>query len=124
MPMFSLLLTAAVACGCAVALTASGPDAPGQARIDIVRGETTAVTALFDGATAETLTYRLEVVREGSGGRSHSTQGGAFDSAPGRADTLSTVRVSTVPGDHFEARLTVQRGDVTVSEDYIEETVR
>ena len=119
-----LLLATAVACGCATIGSDGTPGGPGQARLDIDRGETTSVRALFDGVSTEALTYRLEVFREGPAGRSQSTQGGAFESAAGRTDTLSTVQVSATPGDRFEARLTVQREGVTVSETHIEETVR
>ncbi len=108
---------------------ASGPASgglasDGQARIAVERGDTYSVSALFDGDASEALTYRLEVIREGTAGRSRSAQGGAFESAAGRTDTLSTVRVSAAPGDRFEAHLLVSRGDVTISETRVDETVQ
>ncbi len=106
------------------AAPASAPTLDGQARIAIERGESYHVSALFDGGGAEALTYRLEIVRVGAAGRSRSMQGGAFESAPGRTDTLSTVQVSAAPGDRFEARLTVSRGDAVVSETHVDETVQ
>jgi hypothetical protein len=123
----SLLALAALASGClAVRSAPAPPGAPGpegQARIAIDRGEAYLVRALFDGAADESLTYRLEVVREGPAGRSQSAQGGAFESAPSRTDTLSMLRVSATSGDHFRARLVVSRGNDPVSESVVEETV-
>ncbi len=119
-----LLLAAAVTAGCMAAAPASTPASDGQARIAIDRGDTYRVSALFDGDAAEALTYRLEVVREGAAGRSTSAQGGAFEAAAGRTDTLSTVQVSAAQGDRFEAHLVVRRGDTVVSETHIQETVR
>ena len=119
-----LLALAALACGCVAATVTrtGGPD--GQARIEVDRGETYVVRALFDGVATEALTYRLEALREGAAGRSQSSQGGAFEAAAGRADTLSTLRVSALPGDHFHARLVVSRDGEPVSESVVEETVR
>lgn len=119
-----LLLAAVVAGGCMAVAPAGAPASEGQARITVERGDTYSVSALFDGDASEALTYRLEVVREGTAGRSKSAQGGAFESAAGRTDTLSTVRVSAGPGDRFEAHLVVSRGDIVVSETHIEETVQ
>ena len=122
--MYPLLLAAVVACGCAAVAPGVPPAATdGDARIDVERGDPIIVRALFDGASAGDLTYRLEVLREGTAGRSQSSQGGTFSTAAGRTDTLSTVQVSAGPGDRLEARLVVQRGDVTVSETRFEETV-
>ena len=123
MTLSSLLLAAAVACGCAAGAPGAAPPR-GQARISIERGEVFLVRALFDGASADSLSYRLEVIREGVAGRSKSVQGGTFVSAAGRTDTLSTVRVSAAPGDRFEARLVVLQGAETIGESVVEESVR
>ena len=122
--MTQLLLFLAAIAGCAAVAPTPPRASDGQARLAIERGETYAVSALFDGAAAGELTYRLEVVRVGAAGRSQSSQGGAFEAAAGRTDTLSTVRVSAAPGDRFEARLVVRRGDEVVDEAHVEETVR
>ena len=122
----TLLIFAALAAsgGLAAAPAAEAPAAPGgQARIDVDRGETYLVRALFDGAADEALAYRLVVVREGAGGRSSTSQGGAFRSAAGRVDTLSSVRVSAAPGDTFRVTLVVTRGAEPVSETSLDETV-
>ena len=124
MPATSLSIAALVAFGCLAGVPAA-PAAPGgQARIDLDRGEVYVVHGLFDGAADDALRYRLDVVREGRAGRSISSQSGAFRSAAGQTDTLSSVRVSAAPGDTFRATLVVTRGETTVSETSVEETVR
>lgn len=121
----TLFLLAALVASGGLAAAAAAPVGPsGQARIDVDRGETYFVRALFNGATDEALAYRLVVVREGAGGRSSTSQGGAFRSAAGRVDTLSSVRVSAAPGDTFRATLVVTRGAEPVSETSVDETVR
>ncbi len=124
MNVFLPLFTVAAAFGCASTDSAFRNTTSGEARIEIERGSTTVVRALFDGASSEALTYRLEVVREGTAGRSQSAQGGEFESAADRTDTLSTVRVSAVTGDRFKARLVVRRGDDAISETRLDETVQ
>ncbi|HEX8299445.1 MAG TPA: curli-like amyloid fiber formation chaperone CsgH [Rubricoccaceae bacterium] len=125
MTLSSLLLAAAVAGGCvAVAPDSSPRSSGGEARIQIDRGDVFLVRALFDGTSTDSLSYRLEVLRDGAAGRSQSAQGGAFESAPGRTDTLSTVRINTAPGDRFEARLVVSRGAEIVSESVVQEAVQ
>lgn len=114
-------IAALVAAGCLAGVPA---DPSGQARIGLDRGEVYVVQALFDGASDDALHYRLDVVREGRSGRSSSSQGGAFRSVAGQTDTLSSVRVSAAPGDTFRATLVVTRGETTVSETSVEETVR
>ena len=120
-----LLLATVVTYGCIAVTPAESPTPPaGEARIDLERGDTYTVRALFDGAATDSLTYRLNVVRTGTAGRSQSAQSGAFEAAAGRTDTLSTVRISAVQGDRVEIRLLVQRGEETLSEAVVEETVR
>ena len=117
-----LALASAVACGCIATAPAAAPE--GSARIGIERGDVYLVHALFDGAADGALTYQLEVPRTGPAGSSQSAQSGLFESAEGRPDTLSTVQVSAVAGDRFEARLVVSRDGKTVSEAVVGETVR
>ena len=124
MAAISLSIAALVAAGCLIGVPAIPAGPSGQARIGLDRGEVYVVHALFDGASDDALRYRLDVVREGRSGRSSSLQSGAFQSAAGQTDTLSSVRVSAAPGDTFRATLVVTRGETTVSETSVEETVR
>ena len=120
-------LSSIVLAASALAATLPGSGLPGpsgEARIAVDRGDAYDVRALFDGTATEALQYRLEVVREGTAGRSSSTQGGAFETAAGRTDTLSTVRVSAAPGDTFRAHLVVTRDGVTVGEATVVEVVQ
>jgi hypothetical protein len=64
----------------------------------------------------DTLTYALDVRRTGEAGTSQSTQSGRFETAPGRTDTLSTVRINVQPGDRAELHLTIRRGEALVDE--------
>ena len=124
MPTASLFLAGCVACSLLAAFAPSTSSPGGDARLDIDRGETYLIQALFDGETSEALTYRLAVVREGAAGRSSSSQSGAFESEAQKTSVLSTARVNVAPGDRFTATLTVMRGDEVVSEANVEETVR
>jgi|GEM_PF-3290141 len=64
-----------------------------------------------DGASEEVLDYTLEVLRDGTGGVSTTTQTGSFSRTPAQVDTLSRSRVSVGEGDQVEVTLTVCRED-------------
>ncbi len=81
------------------------------------------LTAQFEGPVAETLSYRLTVVRVGRAGRTQSAQSGSFSVSPGERQTLSTMQVNAGPGDRIEAELTVSREGGLVARDRFEETV-
>lgn len=91
----------------AFGFAASGED---PARIEVERdGDTLLMRGIFEAADppdAE-LSYTLDVTKRGASGTSTTRQGGTFTPAPGRADTLSTVRLGVQPGDTVEARLDV-----------------
>ena len=62
------------------------------------------------------LSYRLVVEKQGQSGTSKNRQGGRFETAPGRTDTLSTVRLGVRPEDRVEVRLAILDGDRAVAE--------
>jgi len=62
-----------------------------------------------------TLTYALDVVREGAGGTSSYAQSGSFDTEPGQVDSLSTSRINVSEGDRFEMDLTIAHEGDTVA---------
>jgi hypothetical protein len=73
--------------------------------------------ALPDTAMADTAALRYELTVERTGtSTSRSRQGGTFTPAPGRADTLSTVRVNAQPGDRVHLRLVVRRDDRIIAD--------
>lgn len=93
-------------------LLALGFAAPGDdpARIEVERdGDTLLMRGIFEAADppGAELNYTLDVRKQGASGTSSTRQGGAFTPTPGRADTLSTVRLGVQPGDTVEARLDV-----------------
>lgn len=106
--------------GCVGLASTAGP-APtdGEARIEIDRQpDRYRISALYDGPARDGLTYRLEVEREGQGGRSRSSQGGAV-----HGDTLATSAVNVAPGDRLLVRLTINDGETVVAADSVDETV-
>lgn len=119
--MYSTLLLAVLASGC---LALASSRSAGEARIDVERSDVYTVHALFDGTGPEALTYRIEILREGASGQSRTSQSGAFESAAGRTDTLSTSQVNVSPGDRFEARLVVSRGNAVLDSVTVTERVR
>jgi hypothetical protein len=73
--------------------------------------------ALPDTTAADTAALRYELTVERTGtSTSRSRQGGTFTPAPGRADTLSTVRVNAEPGDRLHVHLVVRRDDQIVAD--------
>jgi hypothetical protein len=97
------------------------PDAASPARITVERdGDMFTISptyALPDTAGADTTALRYELTVERTGAStSRSRQGGMFTPAPGRADTLSTVRVNAQSGDRLHLRLLLHRDDQLVTE--------
>lgn len=93
------------------------PDA-NPARIQLTQnGATLLVTGVYstEQSSTGTLSYTLRVVRVGAGGRSTSTQSGAFEAAPGTSKTLATSRVSSGAGDTLQVDLHIRKGDAVVS---------
>lgn len=76
------------------------------------------IAAVYDGAVHDGLEYRLQVVREGSAGRSRTAQSGVV-----RGDTLSAVSVGVAAGDRVVARVTVRGAGGVKSEAVLDETV-
>lgn len=62
------------------------------------------------------LAYELDVQRTGSAGTSQTTQSGTFETAPGQADTLSTVQINVQSGDRVEAHLTIRWEEKLIDE--------
>lgn len=62
-----------------------------------------------------TLTYALDVVREGASGTSSSAQSGSFETDPGQVDSLSTSRVNVSEGDRLEVDLTIEHNGERVA---------
>ena len=115
MPAFLLALVALTGC----ALGAAAPPPGDAARIDVTRhADRYDLVGVYTGPVSDGLAYSLEVMREGSGGRSRSSQGGAV-----RGDTLSSSSVNVAPGDRVEATLVVRDGDEVVAEARIDEVV-
>lgn len=89
------------------------------ARIHLTQdGATLLVTGVYSPdqqASAGALSYTLRVVRVGAGGRSTSTQSGAFEAAPGTPQTLATSRVRAETGDSLRVDLRIRKGDAVVS---------
>ena len=110
-------------------MIAGGASSPAQAQVpsdgpahiavdrDGSRFTITPTYTLSDTATADTTALRYELTVERTGAStSRSRQGGAFVPAPGRADTLSTVRLNAEPGDRLHLHLVVRRGEQVVAE--------
>jgi hypothetical protein len=73
--------------------------------------------ALPDTAAADTTALRYDLTVERTGAStSRSRQGGTFTPAPGRVDTLSTVRINAQPGDRLHLHLVVRRNDQIVAD--------
>lgn len=109
---------------------AAPPDPPpaqaSPVRIGVERLEGAVVLrGIYEAAAppAAELEYRLEAAKHGAAGISTTRQGGAFTPTPGRADTLSVVRLGVQPGDSLAVRLTVTGPDGAVGEAVLDEVV-
>lgn len=103
------------------------PTAP-PAQITVDRdGPTFAIRPIHtpsDAAGADTTTLHYELTLERTGASNlRSRQSGRFTPVPGRADTLSTVRINAQPGDRLHLRLVVHRDDQIVAQDIFTEHV-
>jgi hypothetical protein len=96
----------------------AGNDSTGARLLVERQGEMVRVQGAFtnDGTGTDTLTYAFEVRRTGDAGTSQSTQSGRFETAPGRTDTLSTVRVNVQPGDRMDVHLMIRRDETPIDE--------
>ena len=79
--------------------------------------------ATYSAEGSDSLTYEMEATRTGVSGKSATRQAGTFKPAPGRTDTLSTIRLSISDGDRLEVRLVVRDGTRIVSSDRFHETM-
>jgi hypothetical protein len=130
-------LALSLVCGAAIALAGTPSasqatrqplaPAPGaHARIEIeAEGTRRRMRAVFANGSdyAGVLRYRLVVRREGAAGASTTRQSGAFETQPGRTDTLSQTHVSAQPGDRLRATLSVFAGDRLVDEAALDTTL-
>ena len=75
------------------------------------------VTGTYAGpaAAADSLTYRLEVRKEGASGASATAQSGAV--RPESAARLSAVRLSVQPGDRVFLHLSILAGERLIAQD-------
>lgn len=103
--------------------TAAAPDGEARVLLTDEEGDMLHVQGFFASDTAEgTLSYRLDVERDGAGGTSQSAQGGTFETAPSAADTLSSTRVNVSDGDHLRITLRIDADDTTVAADTVDGT--
>ena len=112
----ALTFSAVLAAGLPVGLLAqnASPESapPDSSRAEVFLDETSGAVVIRGAFVNEegpsgALAYRLVVEKRGQSGTSKNRQGGRFETAPGRTDTLSTVRLGVGPGDRVEVRLTV-----------------
>jgi hypothetical protein len=80
-------------------------------------GEILTLMALgWSSTQTDSLTYRMEVARKGSGGVSTSRQGGKFFLSPDEERTLSRSSVNLDENGGCEARLRVYSGETCIAD--------